>query len=65
MSPAQSAPVVEEVLRFEDLPLDSSATRAAVVRWSDGTESQALAWYGDLSGCLDKSLYPEERVMPT
>ena len=47
MSPAQPAPTVEEVLRFEDLPLGSSATRAAVVRWSDGTESQALAWYSD------------------
>jgi hypothetical protein len=47
MTPAQSAPIVEEVLRFEDLPVGSSATRAAVVRWSDGTEGQALAWYGD------------------
>ncbi len=47
MSPATSAPVVEEVLRFEDLPVGSSATRAAIVRWSDGTESQALAWYAD------------------
>ena len=47
MGPAQSPPVVDEVLRFEDLPAGSSATRAAVVRWSDGTESQALAWYSD------------------
>ena len=47
MSPAPSAPIVEEVLRFEDLPVGSSATRAAIVRWSDGTESQALAWYAD------------------
>jgi hypothetical protein len=47
MSPARSAPIVKEVLRFEDLPVGSSATRAAIVRWSDGTESQALAWYGD------------------
>jgi hypothetical protein len=47
MSPAKSTPIVEEVLRFEDLPVGSSATRAAVVRWSDGTEGQALAWYGD------------------
>jgi len=43
----QTAPTVEEVLRFDDLPVGSSATRAAFVRWSDGTESQALAWYGD------------------
>jgi hypothetical protein len=47
MSPAISAPIVEEVLRFEDLPVGSSATRTAIVRWSDGTESQALAWYAD------------------
>jgi hypothetical protein len=47
MSPAPSAPILEEVLRFEDLPLGSSGTRSAVVRWSDGTEGQALTWYGD------------------
>ena len=47
MAPAKPTPVVEEVLRFQDLPLGSSATRAAFVRWSDGTEGQALAWYGD------------------
>jgi hypothetical protein len=46
-APAKQAPTVEEVLRFEDLPVGSSATRAVFVRWSDGTESQALAWYGD------------------
>ena len=65
MSRAPSAPVVEEVLRFEDLPVGSSATRAAMVRWSDGTETQALAWYGDLCGYPHKSAYPERRVMPT
>jgi hypothetical protein len=43
MSRVQTAPVVAEVLRFEDLPVGSSATRAALVRWSDGTESQAVA----------------------
>ena len=47
MSRTSSAPIVEEVLRFEDLPVGSSATRAAIVRWSDGTESQALALYAD------------------
>jgi hypothetical protein len=41
------APIVEEVLRFEDLPLESGGTRRAVVRWSDGTESEALKWYQD------------------
>jgi hypothetical protein len=38
---------VEEVLRFEDLPLGSAGTRRAVVRWSDGTESAAMTWYSD------------------
>ena len=40
-------PVVEQVIAFEDLPLGSSASRRAIVRFSDGTEGQALAWYGD------------------
>ena len=40
-------PIVEEVLRFESLPPGSLATRRAVVRWSDGTESEALNWYSD------------------
>jgi hypothetical protein len=40
-------PKVEQVLRFEDLPLGSAASRRAVVRWSDGTEGEALSWYGD------------------
>jgi hypothetical protein len=44
--PAQD-PIVEEVLRFEDLPLGSHGTRRAVVRWSDGTESEGLKWYAD------------------
>jgi hypothetical protein len=38
MSEAQPAPVVDEVVRFEDLPVGSSATRCVVVRWSDGTQ---------------------------
>ena len=38
---------VEEVLRFEDLPPDSMASRRAVVRWSDGTEGEAVRWYAD------------------
>ncbi len=40
-------PVVEEVLRFENLQLGSMATRRAVVRWSDGTEGEALRYYDD------------------
>jgi hypothetical protein len=42
-----SEPVIENVLRFEDLPVGSSASRRAVVRWSDGTESEGLRWYAD------------------
>jgi hypothetical protein len=38
---------VEEVLRFEDLPLGELASRRAVVRWSDGTEGEALRWVSD------------------
>jgi len=40
-------PVVEEVLRFEDLPVGSLGTRRAVVRWSDGSEGEGLKWFGD------------------
>ena len=43
----ETAPTVVEVLRFEDLPLGASASRRAVVRWSDGSESEALRWYSD------------------
>ena len=42
-----AAPTVELVLRFEDLPVGSLASRRAVVRWSDGTEGEALRWYAD------------------
>ena len=47
MSRRAPSPTVEEVLRFEDLPLGSLGTRRAVVRWSDGTASETMAWYGD------------------
>jgi hypothetical protein len=40
-------PVVEEVLRFEELPLGALASRRAVVRWSDGTESECARWYAE------------------
>ena len=40
-------PIVDEVLRFEDLPLGSGGTRCAIVRWTDGSEGVALTWYGD------------------
>jgi hypothetical protein len=44
---SESSPTVVEVLRFEDLPLGSRGSRRAVVRWSDGTEGEALTWYAD------------------
>jgi hypothetical protein len=40
-------PVVEEVLRFENLPLGSAGSRSAFVRWSDGSDSVAVTYYGD------------------
>jgi hypothetical protein len=64
MGNCRSEPIVEEVLRFEDLPLGSAGTRRAVVRWSDGTEAAAMTWYsdeilvceGDLLGKTDEQL---------
>jgi hypothetical protein len=47
MSSSESSPTVEEVLRFEDLPLGSLGSRRAVVRWSDDTEGEALRWMAD------------------
>ena len=45
--PAETTPTVVEVLRFEDLPPGSLASRRAVVRWSDGSEGEGLRWYSD------------------
>lgn len=39
--------VVEEVVRFEALPLGSRGNRRAIVRWSDGSEGEVLTWYDD------------------
>jgi hypothetical protein len=47
VSVPQAHPTITEVLRFEDLPLGSRGSRRAVVRWSDGTEGEALTWYAD------------------
>lgn len=47
MGNCTSEPIVEEVLRFEDLPLGSAGSRRAVVRWSDGTEDAPITWYSD------------------
>jgi hypothetical protein len=63
-APVDSSPIVTEVVRFEDLPLGSRGTRRAIARWSDGSESEALSWYADLSGDPHKSAYADERVMP-
>ena len=32
---------------MEDLPLGSTGSRRAIVRWSDGTESVAVTFYAD------------------
>ena len=45
--PADSSPTVVEVLRFEDLPLGSTGSRRAIVRWSDGSEGEAIRFYAD------------------
>jgi hypothetical protein len=64
VAPAETTPSVVEVLRFEDLPLGSRGSRRAVVRWSDGTEGEALSWYADLCGHPHKSAYVDSGVMP-
>ena len=47
MAAEDQRPTVVEVLRFEDLPLGSLASRRAIVRWSDGTEGEAVRFYDD------------------
>ena len=47
MSASSSQPTITEILRFEDLPLGSRGSRRAVVRWSDGSEGEALTWYAE------------------
>ena len=44
---SQSEPTVVEVLAFENLPPGEMASRRALVVWSDGTQGEALGWYGD------------------
>ena len=58
----ESEPIVEEVLRFEDLPLGSAGTRHAVVRWSDGTEGAAMTWYSDEILVCEGDLVGKTRV---
>ena len=47
VSARDASPTVMEVVRFEDLPLTSRGSRRALVRWSDGSEGEALSWYAD------------------
>ena len=44
---SDSAPTVQEVIRFEQLPIGSMASRRVLVRWTDGSEGEALRWYAD------------------
>lgn len=46
-APRDDGPRVGEVLGFETLPLGSTGSRRAIVRWSDGTEAEACRWYDD------------------
>jgi hypothetical protein len=39
--------LVVEVVAIEPLPLGANASRRAVVRWSDGSEGEALRWFDD------------------
>jgi hypothetical protein len=43
----QRDPTVVEVLAFENLPPGEMASRRAIVRWSDGSESEAIRFYAD------------------
>ena len=45
--PGPNHPVVTSVVRFEDLSLGSKGSRRVIVRWSDGSEGEALRWYAD------------------
>jgi hypothetical protein len=47
VSSRTTQPIVEQVLRFEDVTLGSGGSRRALVRWSDGTEDVAITWYAD------------------
>ena len=40
-------PVVVEVVAIEPLPIGANASRRAVVRWSDGSQGEALRWFDD------------------
>ena len=42
-----SAPVITRVVAIEELPPGSRATRRLIAEWSDGSQSEALAWFSD------------------
>jgi hypothetical protein len=43
----EAGPTVDEVLAVERLPVGGNGSRRALVRWSDGTETEAARWYDD------------------
>lgn len=44
---AVSEPVITRMVAVEDLPPGLRATRRLIAEWSDGTQSEALAWFSD------------------
>jgi hypothetical protein len=56
MYSGRANPVATEVLQFENLAAEELGSRRAVVRRSDGSEGEALRWYGD------EVLSPVDRV---
>ena len=44
---AVTDPVITRVVAIEELPPGSRATRRVIAEWSDGSQSEALAWFSD------------------
>jgi hypothetical protein len=44
---AVTEPVITRVVTIEELPPGSRATRRVIAEWSDGSQSEALAWFSD------------------
>ena len=44
---AVTDPVITRVVAIEELPPGSRATRRVIAEWSDGSHSEALAWFSD------------------
>jgi hypothetical protein len=61
---AQTNPTVVEVVRFEDLPPGSLASRRAVALWSDGTVGECLRWYSD-EVLVSEGDHGNSRLMPS